>query len=427
MSKKKSIQAKIVKHAHRRRFQEYVREKGRDKSTIGYVYWSMFLRSGSGNMFELEESLFLADLGLTHPTLSGARKTLYEDGWLSKGKQVFNPETGRWGLTRWTVNTEPVVKSVDIGTDVNLTDVSSTDVSSTDDGSTDISSVDDTVVLHSLYADASTSSSTASPSTLPVYPSGVTTSGSSKEEKKQRSLATLTRMGVEEQAVVDHTLSNSKGIESASFLAEEKTKAKPEPEIHWGVGELETMWHQRTTYLFTPEDRIAASDLIMAHSLRVVKAVLSDTLYNDKRKSSGMRWNNFQVFARNWERNHEEYLAVCAKNKRPPVTKFKIYAYDIQQKSIEKFREQAKWLTDNGKLGDWSLSYEERREYENYGATIDHIAAVIRYIREDGLLVSKQTFIDLIVECAALPAETAAVAAHFAAAAVGKGFDPEEA
>ncbi len=62
--KKKPIAAKLVKHAHRRRFQEYVRTKGRDKSTIAYVYLSMYLRSGKGNVFELEEGLFLGDLGI---------------------------------------------------------------------------------------------------------------------------------------------------------------------------------------------------------------------------------------------------------------------------------------------------------------------------------------------------------------------------
>ena len=109
MSQKKSkLEAKIVKHAHRRRFQEYVRTKGRDKSTIGYVYWNMFLRSGKGNVFELEESLFLADLGIGKNALRPARKTLFDDGWLSKAAQKIDPLTGKWGTTAWTVNTEAV-------------------------------------------------------------------------------------------------------------------------------------------------------------------------------------------------------------------------------------------------------------------------------------------------------------------------------
>src|ERR1019366_1691335 len=41
---------RAVKFAHRRRFQEYVREKGREKSTLAYVYWAMWHRSGKGNV-----------------------------------------------------------------------------------------------------------------------------------------------------------------------------------------------------------------------------------------------------------------------------------------------------------------------------------------------------------------------------------------
>ena len=155
MAEKKSLQAKIVKHAHRRRFQDYVRTKGRDKSTIAYVYWSMYLRSGKGNIFVLDEELFLGDLGLSHATLHSARKTLQEDGWIAKEKQAFNSKTGRWSPVRWFVREESVVNSVDNSTAVNLAD----------SGSTDSGSTDDTVGLHTLYADASTLSCTPSAST----------------------------------------------------------------------------------------------------------------------------------------------------------------------------------------------------------------------------------------------------------------------
>jgi hypothetical protein len=151
--KKKGINAKIVKHAHRRRFQEYLRTKGRDKSTIGYVYWSMFLRSGAGNVFELEESLFLADLGIGKNAVRPARKTLVDDGWLSTGQQKVNPLTGKWGTTAWTVNTESVALSMGDGTVAPLAGDRS---------------VGDTVVLHLLDAsnpEASTSSCTPLAST----------------------------------------------------------------------------------------------------------------------------------------------------------------------------------------------------------------------------------------------------------------------
>ncbi len=82
--------------------------------TIGYVYWNMFMRSGKGNLFELEEGLFLADLGIGKNSLRPARKTLYDDGWLSKAAQTIDPLTGKWGvLPRGQLNTEAVVNSVD--------------------------------------------------------------------------------------------------------------------------------------------------------------------------------------------------------------------------------------------------------------------------------------------------------------------------
>jgi hypothetical protein len=148
--KKKSIEAKLVKFAHRRRFQDYVREKGREKMTLAYVYWAMWHRSGQGNVFELEEGLFLADLGIGKNALRPARATLTKDGWLSKAQQKINPLTGKWGTTAWTVNTEPVAHSEGVGTVAPLTGDRS---------------AGDTVVLHSLDAIASTSTCTPSAST----------------------------------------------------------------------------------------------------------------------------------------------------------------------------------------------------------------------------------------------------------------------
>lgn len=167
MRQKKSIQAKIVKHAHRRRFQEYIRTKGRDKATIAYVYWSMFLRSGKDNVFELEEGLFLADLGIGKNALRPARKTLFKDGWLSKAAQKIDPLTKKWGTRAWTVNAEPVAQSEDVGAAAPVAGDRSPDGGSAGDRS-----VGDTVVLHPLdVADA--------PSTSPVALTGGTSSGES--------------------------------------------------------------------------------------------------------------------------------------------------------------------------------------------------------------------------------------------------------
>lgn len=153
--KKKGIAAKLVKFAHRRRFQDYVREKGREKITLGYVYWAMWHRSGKGDTFELAEELFLADLGIGKDALRPARRTLLNDGWLSKAAQKIDPLTGQWSTTAWIVNAEPVACSTADG---------STDVGSTVGGSTDVGSAGDTVVLHPQYAQTAYTSPQASPS-----------------------------------------------------------------------------------------------------------------------------------------------------------------------------------------------------------------------------------------------------------------------
>jgi hypothetical protein len=164
---KSKLAAKIVKHAHRRAFQEYVRHKGRDKTTIGYVYLMMFLRSGEGNRFELKEELFLADLGLGKNAFRSARKTLMDDGWLSRGTQKIDPLTGKWGLVEYTVNVEPVAHLEGGGTvDENIADLF-TGGGSTGGGSAGDRKEGDTVVLHSLYG-------TDVPSTLNCTPSAST-------------------------------------------------------------------------------------------------------------------------------------------------------------------------------------------------------------------------------------------------------------
>lgn len=200
--KKKSIEAKLVKFAHRRRFQDYVREKGREKMTLSYVYWCMYHRSGKGDVFELEEERFLGDLGIGKNALRPARKTLFNDGWLSKAQQKIDPLTGKWGTTAWTVNTEPVAHSEGFGTVAPLTGDRSADARSSGDRSEG-----DTVVLHTLYAsnpEASTSSST---------PNGVT---SSSLVSKQVSGALCPP--------------EEKEPENLEFVSEDKSKTNPEDE-----------------------------------------------------------------------------------------------------------------------------------------------------------------------------------------------------
>jgi hypothetical protein len=187
MAKSKNpLAGKIVKHAHRRSFQDYLRDKGRDKTTIAYVYLMMLLRSGEGNRFELKEDLFRADIGLGKNALRKARKTLTEDGWLSRGTQKIDPLTGKWGFVEYTVNVEPVAHLVGGGTVNENTDALFTGGGSTGGGSAGDRKEGDTVVLHSLYG-------TDVPSTSTVSPTAVTSSDVSVNQSVTRRLTPLSR------------------------------------------------------------------------------------------------------------------------------------------------------------------------------------------------------------------------------------------
>lgn len=234
MHKKKSIQAKLVMHDHRRRFQEYVREKGREKMTLSYVYWAMFHRSGKGNVFELEEELFLGDLGISHPALFAARTALTKDGWLVNVPQ-FNQ--GKRGVTKWVVNTVATVNSVDTSTTVNSTTVISTSVKSVGVGS-----VYNTVVLHSLGA-LENQNPNASTSSVP---------------QKQGSTSSAATDLPTNQLLVADAAGESKTLQTSSVkdhesATEDKTKANPTPdgyETSWGtwvsqeevLGHMENCW-----------------------------------------------------------------------------------------------------------------------------------------------------------------------------------------
>jgi hypothetical protein len=154
MSSKPKLEAKIVKHAHRKRFYDYVRGKGKDKFTFSHVYWHMFLRSGKGNVFKLADELAAADLGMDVSILRTAHRTLKKDGWVVKNRP------GNQGVPEWTVNTE-AVSSDGKSTSGKPTAGKSTSAKP----STGLPTT--AVVLHSQDAHAPTSSSTPSASTPP--------------------------------------------------------------------------------------------------------------------------------------------------------------------------------------------------------------------------------------------------------------------
>jgi hypothetical protein len=396
--KGKGIKAKIVKHAHRRRFQEYVRTKGRDKSTIAYVYWSMYLRSGKGDVFELEEGLFLADLGIGKNALRPARKTLVDDGWLSKGRQKVDPVTGKWGTTAWTVNTEPVAQS-----EGNGTAAPSTGDRFSGDRSTAARSVGDTVVLHPLYADASTSSCTPSASTPPE----------TKEERKEPLLAPLVAEAVE------HLEEEEEPSKASELESEEKQNQEPEEQsLHPSVWSLRRIWKDRTGYLFTVEDFALANKLIRAYRYRVVEAVLRNTLWM-RANSAKLRWNKFSIFAKHWQRNHEEYLAWCAtghldkkRGNQTPAQKFDpIPEEGWVEANVKEFNALAAWFREHGKVGEWTVSIE------NLGLRKEYAYVAMKYLGDEGIAVTKEVFLDLLMEVASIKAVGAAVG----------GFDVEEA
>ncbi len=268
------IKAKIVKHAHRRRFQEYVRTKGRDKVTIAYVYWNMYLRSGKGNVFELAESLFLGDLGIGKNALRPARKTLVDDGWLTKDQQMIDPLTGKWGTTAWTVNTEPVAHSEGDRTAAPLTGDCSPDVGSAGDRS-----AGDTVVLHSLYVEVpSPSTSSVSPAEPPAPPVGTfSEEGVSPLNNKQSnkpSLAPLATDSMEE-------------LETLQSITDKQEGMVPEM-LHGSVWSLEKVWRDRTGYSFTDDEAVLANKLILTYSYRV-NAYLNKRFQDQLRKKSHKR------------------------------------------------------------------------------------------------------------------------------------------
>lgn len=290
MKEKKSIQAKIVKHAHRRRFQDYVRTKGREKSTIAYVYWSMYLRSGKGNMFVLDEELFLSDLGISVKSLRPARKELFDDGWLSKCKQAFNPETGQWTRVRWVVNEEAVVRSKDGGTAATLTDDRSTDGASTDDRSGD-----DTVVLHSLYADAST---------LDCTPSASTSSEAKKEKKGQTASLADAR---EAEAPALASLENPSGFGDPAD--QDQNPKDPwydqpmEAKVEWCglpvIKAIEKLWYETTSLDDVYNHRELVCHMIYEDAVDTVEYMT--LALSECPQTCGVKWRDFPFFAKQWK------------------------------------------------------------------------------------------------------------------------------
>ena len=161
-TKKPKIQAKFFPFAVRQPLWDMAKKYGKQKYTIVAIWDYMWWRSGKGGLFELAEDIVCWDLDCDPTTLRAVRKILIAEGWLKK--DTLRDKGGKWMTRGFTVIAKgaTVPKSLD-GEDQPPSHepaVVVPTVEGTSDGGTP-----HTVLVHELYADASTSSSTPSAST----------------------------------------------------------------------------------------------------------------------------------------------------------------------------------------------------------------------------------------------------------------------
>lgn len=232
---------------------------------------------------------------------------------------------------------------------------------------------------------------TPAPSSLTETDSSALTSGI-KKETKEPLLASLVADGVH---VKDEILS---GLEA------EPAEKEPEAPLvfHPSVYELQTLWRERTGLMFSGEELILADRLIRTYRYGVVYAVLRNTLY-DRQASAKLRWNKFTVFARNWERNHEEYLAWCASgsfDKRRGHNSTVVTKYDPVPdegwllKNADEYKRISDYFEGHNKEGDWTFKVSE------LGVTPGCQYVMMKYVTRERLRVTKNEAINLLFEAA---------------------------
>jgi hypothetical protein len=200
----------------------------------------------------------------------------------------------------------------------------------------------------------------------------------------------------------------------SEFNSEEEEQ-QPQ-ELHPSVWSLERIWFVRTQRPFTDEEKGLANKLIMTYRFRVVKAVLENTLWQ-RPKSAKLRWNKFSIFAKHWDRNHEEYLAYCATPQKGGghLTALSKFSPVPEEGDVDpqEWNSLTKWFKQT-KIGDWTF---EREDWEAMGFTRPQVYTALLYCGEEGIGVTKEAFTDLIREVAGIKAVGAAAGC----------FDPEEA
>ena len=141
-----------------------------------------------------------------------------------------------------------------------------------------------------------------------------------------------------------------------------------------------------------------ATALIKQQGHNVVEAVFRCALFQ-RTKSAKMLWGKvrFKVFVENWQLNYDAYQAWNAEQRSkgnyalPVVLKFNCDKYTDnkeRERTVALFRAQCK-------ADDWKLTPEDKALY---GYEDGHVIGAVRFCCENGLTVTKQEFINLVVE-----------------------------
>ena len=219
---------------------------------------------------------------------------------------------------------------------------------------------------------------------------------SGKEERKEPFLASLVTEGSADKGQ-DKDNPARLGLQSEE---QEQTQNRPELDLHPSVWSLERIWHERTERNFTGEERVLANGLILAYRFRVVEAVLRNTLWQ-RPKSAKLRWNKFAVFAKHWERNHEEYLAYCASGGAgkaggtlSPVRKFDPVPKDgWVAANAKEYMALVNWFKSDGKIGEYTVKPTV------YGLpAYEHGYVAMKYLGDEGRAMTKEDFVALLLE-----------------------------
>jgi hypothetical protein len=220
-----------------------------------------------------------------------------------------------------------------------------------------------------------------------------------------------------QQTQPDQTL----GSVEAGVAKRSQKQNQPQPQervIHWHCPTLSDIWLRRTGRTLTVDECHLASKLIAAEGYKVVEAVLDITL-NKREKSAKMVWKRFQVFVDNWQTNYDLsmawYTVQKAKNTHPREIPPK-FNYAPMTKEEEKTAKE--YFRETCKAGEWSIS---QAEMDATGASIEQYHATLNFCCENIRRVTKQGFLDLLVESMAVIADKPL------AAAAGAGFEHEEA